>query len=221
MPITFDAATTTSYVTNTSKTFSHTCSTGSDRILFVGALTGGGDIVTGATYGGDAMTLIAKIALSGGTSNVIYLFYKIAPKTGANNVVISQSSSAFLDGVACSYTGAEQANQPDGSATNSTTSITSLSASVTTSDDNCWSVAIGRSGGNQVVSAGSGSYKRANATYIPMFDSNADLTPTGSKTMTITQPTSGNMSMVMATFSPAGGDPPPPTSTFIPKVIMF
>ena len=90
----------------TSHTYSHTC-TGSNLILFVGVSTNSSsDLITGVTYNSVAMTLVDKQA--GTSTNYSYLFYLINPATGANNVVVSASSSTTIYSGAVSYTGAKQ-----------------------------------------------------------------------------------------------------------------
>jgi len=99
MAIAFDATTDGGNTTATSLTYSHTC-TGSNRILFVSVIGAiGSDNVTGATYAGAAMTLVDKQASARST----YLFYLIAPATGANNVVVSAGSSSFIWSAAAPY----------------------------------------------------------------------------------------------------------------------
>ena len=97
MAIAFDAAARTDAGANqTTATVSHTC-TGSDRILFVQAISNDdGDTVTGVTYNGVAMTKIGSsvgVPPAGSSSNFLSMWYLIAPATGANNVVVTRSTS--------------------------------------------------------------------------------------------------------------------------------
>ena len=99
----FDAAGPANQFTNaTSLTFSHTCS-GSDRILFVGAMLDGSSPPTGVTYNGVAMTLVDSVSFSWGAKNQS-LWRLIAPATGANNVVISRASASNIFGTSLSLT---------------------------------------------------------------------------------------------------------------------
>ena len=205
MAIAFDTFTNGgSFVTTTTRTFSHT-SSGSDRIAFVFAgVPNPNDIVTGITYAGVAMTKIASIEQPDPGLRWVSFWYIIAPATGAQDVVITCSSAPdAMDGACCSYTGAKQTGQPDAFATNTSASTTSLTTSVTTVADNCWTIICGRGGVNAV--AGTGMTSRGilatdNTTIIG--DSNADLTPAGSKSLQITSD-SGAYGVVMASFSPA------------------
>ena len=72
------------------QTYSFTNTAG--NLLLVGVvLRDKGDTLTGITYGGVAMTLVDKVNYSGTSSS--YLYYLLAPATGANNVVISYTGT--------------------------------------------------------------------------------------------------------------------------------
>lgn len=184
----------------TSLTWSHTC-TGSDRILFVGAFGDfATDAITGATYAGAAMTLVDKRQITG--DRWVYLFYRIAPATGANNVVVSANASIAIGGDSASYTGAKQSGQPDASATNVAGAATSITTSVTTIADNCWTILLAKNNGGGDPSAGTGSTRRAFGNEMGIFDSNAAITPAGAYSMQVTA-NSSNWAAVMASFAPA------------------
>lgn len=211
MAIAFDAsAGANTGVPATSYTYAHTC-TGSDRILFVGAmialLT---DSISGVTYNGSAATFIAS-AVQGPTAYYAKLYYLIAPSTGANNVVISSSLSGYIFGKSASYTGASQTGVPDASTT-STTTGTSYTTSVTSIADNCWAV-LYDAGDRQPV-ASTGSTLRKSGPNDGIFDSNSAKTPAGSISMSLTRASGGGQGQVMATFKPVA------TSTFIPAIMM-
>ena len=116
MPIALDAGTGRNLaVAANSLTYSHTC-TGSNGLLLVHATTNTTDDVTGITYAGAAMTQVTKIQTPSGRWN--YLFYKLGPATGANNVVISTSDTPDLIlSYSASYTGVSQSGFPDSSNT--------------------------------------------------------------------------------------------------------
>lgn len=181
-----------------SLTWSHTC-TGSERILFVSATINRSSI-TGITYGGVSMTAIGSPTL-GGDGFYNYLYYLVAPATGANNVVITPGSSVLILGSSVSYTGAAQTGQPDGSNSQTGTN-SSMTTSITTTADNCWAVLHVRACDLGVSSAGTGSTQRTNTNgYIQIYDSNGPKTPAGSLSMTVTQ-TSQPVVHKMATFAP-------------------
>jgi hypothetical protein len=217
MAIAFDAATDggNNGGATESLTWSHTTSAGSDRLLVV-SITGdtvpGADNISSVAYNGDALTLVAKR-----TDGVryFYLYYLLNPDSGANNVVITLPASGghFLLAGSATYTGVAQSGQPDASSSthSGTDADGSLTHSVTTVADNCWVIlsAHGYDGSNGAPTAGSGSTRRtfeASFGTWGLFDTNGVVTPAGSKSMTWTYPaTGGDMSSIMASFSPAGG----------------
>lgn len=190
----------------TSLTWSHTTS-GSNRILWVGAF---GDTliadptcakITGVTYNAVAMTQLPTVSPVGTPADrCVYLFYLIAPATGANNVVVSASSSIVIKGLSASYTGAKQSGVPDASANNTGTSVTSITTSVTVVAANSWTILVGKNSFGAPV-AGTGSTQRQNANDFGIFDSNGPLAA-GSRSMQLTIGTSSNFGVVMASFAP-------------------
>jgi hypothetical protein len=104
MAVTIDASSSGS-ATATSVTFSHTVSSGSNRLLIVQAaantdVTGS---ITGATYGGTAMTQIATF-----DGNRILAWYMVAPPVGTANVVVSQDVSREIGAFSTSLFGVDQ-----------------------------------------------------------------------------------------------------------------
>ena len=208
MAIAFDAFTDGNYTNSaTTHTFSHTC-TGSDRILFVTGFTNtSSDYITGITYNGVAMTLVNKLAAA--ASRYAYIFYLVAPATGANNVVLTASSSSALGGNASSYTGASQTGQPDASSSQ-TIGASPVNNSVTTVADNCWSILTQLN--NQLtpsVASTNSTLRGGNTTFTDaqIFDNNTAITPAGSYTMTTTNPDDGDYIYLMASFAPAVAGP--------------
>ncbi len=199
MAIAFDAVSSGGGSGATSETFSHTCS-GTNRLLFVGGFNQeASSTITGVTYDGEALT---EIASSSQTNNSVSLWYLIAPATGANDVVVTRSSSTdALIGVAVSYTGAKQSGVPDSDNTGGSSSGSSLTISTTTVEDNCWITGIFR---NEVAvnSAGSNTTMR-NSSSIAMGDTNADQSPAGSYSIGTTWSGSGRNVGVVASFAPA------------------
>jgi hypothetical protein len=202
MAIGYDAVSTATETSSSSKTWSHTC-TGSDRILFVGGwIRGNGNNCMGITYNGVAMTQIQTNVVS---STVYYdkgfLFYLINPATGANNVVATFNSANYNNGISVSYTGAKQSAQPDNSNTQTTTS-TSTTDTITTVADNCWTVLL-CSSSNASGTAGSGSTLRGGSANAKFFDSNTAKTPAGSTSMSLTSVDTTGAAHIMASFAPA------------------
>lgn len=198
MAIAFD--TSTSYFSNsgTSHSWSHTTS-GTDRILWVNVMNSSGVSISSVTYNGVGMTN----AVNSGASQRNTLFYLVNPASGSNTVTVTLASSSYCYTNSASYTGAEQSGQPD--ATNGQNSSTAtLTTSVTTTDDNCWTVLGARQASTGNTSAGTGTTQReAHAGYTQFYDSNAAITPAGSTSLQTTQSASGTTGHAMASFSPA------------------
>lgn len=204
--IAVDAATNGGDTTGTSLTFAHTC-TGTNLILFVG-VNGhtASNLITGVTYNGVAMTQIASSPIQVPADRYINLWYLIAPATGAHNVVISASGSAYIAGAAVSYTGVIQTSPIDVDGSNTVASANTLSKSLTTTVDNDWAIMIGVAGGG-VRYAGLGTILRidgGSGTNWGLFDSGINLSPTGSKTLKFDWTASAiGGGIIMAAFKPA------------------
>lgn len=176
---------------------------------FGGDVFGGADDVSSVTYNGVALTLIEKsLGLTAGRLG--YLYYLLAPATGANNVVITFSSSHNINACAESLTGVAQTAQPDNhtqhlQALGSTSETTSL----TTIADNCWTVLVEQGYENgPAATAGTGLTRRAAcATFgdLEIFDSGGAITPAQSYSMTTNRGALGAgtpMTHMVASFAP-------------------
>lgn len=211
MAIAFNASADGGQVTSaTSLTFSYTVGGGSNRKLFVTATGATTDNLTGATYNGVAMSLLAK--MFGGSGRWEYLFELNNPASGANNVVITASgTSDFILGGASDYSGcAQAASEVIVTNTSSPTSVASLTTAITTISDNDW-VVLTASGfsGSAPPTAGTGStFRSADGVFgiWGLFDSGAPVTPAGSYSMTVNYNAAGlnKISVIMAAFAPAG-----------------
>jgi hypothetical protein len=203
MGIVLDAATDGGLtLPGTSLTWSHTCS-GANRILFVGvtAATGASDTVSGVTYNSVAMTRINTKVVP--TDRKIYLYYLLAPSTGANDVVITTSTSDAIAGIAVSYTNVLQVSPIDVNTTNTGTGVTTLATSVTTTVDNDWTVLYTKSASVATVAGTNTTQRQTGSISTAMYDSNAALTPTGSKTLNVDSSVGSiNLATCMAAFSP-------------------
>ena len=190
---------------------SYTCGSGSNRLLIVGLLgdlQSGNDDITGVTYNSVAMTLAAKNT-SETQNRFMYIYYLLNQASGANNVVISSTFSHYLIAVAADYTGVLA---KDGSTTNQDNTIgaTSLTTSLTTSADNCWTILLEMSfNGGSGSTAGTGSTQRVLGAAFgepALYDSNGVIHPAGSYSMT-TNVSGGSLGIghVMVSFSPTAG----------------
>ena len=208
----FDAASNSgakNYVSSYS--WSHEC-TGDNRLLVVGVSIIDPDsdfTVTGITFNSDAMTEVRSDAKAKTLANYVRtaLYYRIAPDTGDSYtvaVILNDTSTESVGG-AVSYTGAEQANQPDaqngGGGSGGTPSTT-----VTTNDDNSWVVAVAA----MCLSETSGNTSRWSIfsyAYSGGADTGGPKTPAGDQVMSWSS-TSFEWVISAASFSPAtaGGD---------------
>mgnify|MGYP004447524035 CR=1 len=106
----FDAASGDTGTEVSSITFSHTCSTTSHRLLVVSvnlAAYPENPTVTSVTYDGDAMTEGGTIAYL--NNHRTSLYYKVAPATGTNDVVITPAATYdVIIGGSVSFVGVNQ-----------------------------------------------------------------------------------------------------------------
>ena len=198
MAIALDNSSEASLSSGTVLTFSHTVS-GDNRILFVSCSQEGGslDSITGITYNGISMTRIG-MAVSQANGRA-YLYYLIAPATGANDVVVTYSETTNKRGQAVSYTGVSQSGVPDASDSGNG-SGTTITGTITTVLDNCWTIMTAY-GNNAGLVASTGSTERLNNNRLGTFDSNGVITPAAETTMVVTC-SSDNNGFVIASFAP-------------------
>lgn len=205
MAIAFDnsAGSTTLSSSHTSKTYSHTCS-GSDRIIIGGIGTfdsTGGNQVSGATYNGVALTELIEVSSQPNTYHSMW--YLINPSTGTNNVSFTFSAQTFSWIVSASYTGVNQTSFPDASSSAGSLSGSSISGSVTTTVNNCWTVMVPFANA-EITSAGAGTTLRVTSPTdlrIGIADSGAPVSPAGSDTLTVNC-TNDNNAYIIASMAP-------------------
>lgn len=180
-------------------TLSHTTN-GVNRILFVGArIDATTDDLSGITYNGVAMTRINTLAA--GSGERLYLYYIVAPATGANNIVATAAGRNIVLR-ATSYTGANQTGQPDGSDTTGfTSSVTSIVNDITTTADNCWMVVFARNDTADFTASTNTVIRNASNRNIAIADNNTSITPAGAYSMTMTM-SSSRAGSVAASLSP-------------------
>jgi len=183
---------------------SYTVGSGSNRLLVlvvVGAIDS--DDITGANYGGVAMTLVDKL-IAGAGSRYSYMFYLLNPASGSN--AFDVTGSGFNNGHCADYTGVLQSGQPDVSGKASNTGQTSISKAITTVADNCWLVSHeSNRGGSPTLTAGANTtIRNQNGNSSAIADSNGAQTPAGSFSQAFsfgTAPTDAKI--IVASFSPA------------------
>jgi len=111
--IAFDAFVDVTTTTGTSLTYSHTTS-GSDRVIVVLPIIASGATTSSVTYNSSSCTHIDSLTMSDESSRTYTLWRRVAPTTGANNVVINITSSVFIRGTSASYTGVDRQIQRTG-----------------------------------------------------------------------------------------------------------
>lgn len=199
MAIAYDASS-EGTATDTSLTVSHTCS-GSNRYLLSFIRTNGTtDKVSGVTYAGQAMTRINT--LSDGDDRRIYLYYKIAPASGANNIVASFTESVSAGAQSYSYTGVKQTGQPDASNTQLRTSTNSASIGLTVVASGCW-IATGSVNNEASPNSATNFTERLDTGGFASGDTNGTVSA-GSNTLTWGYGSTINeVALLAASFSPA------------------
>lgn len=205
MAIAYDATSIGTQVNASSKSWSHTC-TGSDRILFVSAMSNTTDDVTGVTYNGVSMTQVGKQQMQASNNRWVYLYQLVNPATGSNTITINASGTTFLQGTATSYTGAKQTGQPDSSNTGFANSSTSITISTTVVTSGSWLVmATGDNNGGE--SGGTGTTVRNSTNGNAISDSNGTV-GTGSQSLQVTTAGSSNWAGIIASFAPVASATP-------------
>lgn len=200
MAIAFDATSSGSSTGSTTLTVAHTC-TGANRLLLCYIASTAADNVTGVTYNGVAMTEAVKAANSFAGGEV-YIYYLIAPATGANNIVVTKTgTTGTLAMLSASYTGALQSGQPD-STSSGYTGTRPNSWSQTVVAGNSW-VFVGEMC-NGTPTAGTNTYLRLNTSIVGqegIFDSNAALA-SGSTSFSVTSSIATDIMRISITFAP-------------------
>lgn len=135
-----------------------------------------------ATYNSVSMTFQFAVRFGLIQSNWLQVFTLMSPATGANTLAFTGANKVFNATVA-SYSGVSTSGQPEATSTISSTIDTQTQAnSVTTVTNNAW--VIGGWGANAQPTAYTNATARASNTFPYLADSNAALTPAGSKSMT-------------------------------------
>ena len=182
---------------------SHTCASSLSGILVVGIVTrpsGGSssDIVTSVTYNGVTMTRAISNAIS--TDRRQYIYYLLAPTSGANNIVVTTSGGGpNIQAKNTSYIGVKQGEQPDASTSPIQSATSPLTVSITTVINNCWMVTFADQNGN--LTANTGCVRRTSLDIRAMFDSNTTLS-VGVNSMIIDGAGGGQVNATAISISP-------------------
>jgi hypothetical protein len=115
---------------DTALTWSHTTSTGSDRLLVVGCSIRGGVSISTVTYNGDSLTYIR--ADQSGSDARSELWYMVAPDSGTYDIVVTKSTNQSTVCGATTWTGVNQSTPlgTDNGNNTSGPSATSISVDV-------------------------------------------------------------------------------------------
>lgn len=187
-------------------TRSHTIS-GSNTYLVVPIFESTTDTVTGVTYNGVAMTLLAPTVKGGSIWNSS-LWGLANPTTGTNNVIVSRSGGSTINVGSISYNGVDGTSSVNATATDTQGSVTSITATLTTTVDDCWLVANFAGISNLAASTGSTFRESFSGTdsssATNTYDSGATIGTAGSKSMTVTRgtgPSSNSFIIALAPFT--------------------
>lgn len=135
MAIAFDTVSNGNASATTSITWSHTA-TGSNLVVYVAAIISTGDGIdpsSSATYGGEAMAKLDSVGLA--SSEVLVLFRKAGPLTGAQTVLVSWTGSFSAKGGSASYTGVDQTTPEGTPVKDSTNAATTATIDVSSAAD--------------------------------------------------------------------------------------
>lgn len=180
--------------------------TGLNTIGVVGALTQTDLTLGSVTWNGVTATLIATQSNNFTFNNEeIGEWYVVNPASSAPVVINRTTAINALQGVVGYYTGANQTGIPDASHVTTSTTGTTLVSTVTTVADKSWAFIMFRDD-NGLGTAGTNAHLVNGVEGVKYFDSNADITPAGSFSMTITGlslgPGSEGAYSIMASFAP-------------------
>jgi len=180
-----------SWTANNPRNVSFDCSGG--NILFVAVFTNNTVTDLTATYNGVSMTRLTFGSDASG-SNKNALFYLVNPASGSNTVSVTRTGGANMSIVGSAYSGVDTSDPIDDYVFNAgVNSTTFTSSAVTVSDADNWLVASFRRTDNYTFSTTTLSLRIRNAATVfeEIWDSNAVVGSTGSKTVSYTWSPSG------------------------------
>lgn len=181
-----DAVSNSSVASASSLTWSHTVGVASNMILVVAVAVGGSGTCSGVTYAGSSMTSLTS--KTQGTETT-YIFYKLAPTTGANNVVATFSGSVSGIGLGVSYSNVYQSAPFGTAASNSGTSGNS-SNTVTVTNTSQLVLDINYANGTSSAVGTSQNVETSNTAVAPFYF--ADIGSTSSSSMNLSWTNAGS-----------------------------
>ena len=171
---------------------------------------GGSNDIIAPTYNSVTMTEIGTAVQEGTSGRYLHAYYLKSPATGSHTFASSRSSSADTWCVFVTYSGTNTTTQPDNSTTQQFASpINTATTSLTTVADNCWAALMCQGARDFNASTGSTFVVNNTSGSFELYDSNAALTPAGSKSMAVTQsPDSAAACTFMVSIAPQAASGP-------------
>ena len=213
--VAFDAATSSDCASCTSLSWSHTTSSGSDRLLTVGVQISGNLVtLSGVTYNSISLSGTCSAANTNGDEYRAYISELVAPATGANTVAITPSRTAFdLIGGAVTWTGAHQTT-PTGTCASATGNSSAPSVAPTVASDEIAidSVIVAT---HDAMTAGSGQTERWDRTpfFVARGGGSTEAGPNPTMSWTVT---SSNWAITAVGVKPAAS-----ASGCVPKLMLL
>lgn len=206
--IAIDATSTGFLSSGTSLTFSHTI-TGTNPALLCGVFSfAGGDALTSIKYNGNLVAQKGSQAADAGGRQ--YLHGYAATTTGANNVVVTYSTSVQIFATCASYTGVDPTTPfPDAAITSIKTGTTISLPATSVTVDQSWLVASGRSPSKAPTASAGTIVRKLNPTSGDaawVLDSNGPRS-TGANSLDYTQSGSVNNYNTIIAIAPAASAP--------------
>lgn len=180
--------------------WSHTVTGSNPNLLVAVQLSGlAGDVVTGVTYGGVAMT---KLQYSATVTLTVSLWYLGNPSTGSNTVSVTFTSGSWSRGSSISYKGCASTVDNSG-ANNVNTGSSPLSLSITSVANNSWMTMFSTLN-NSAIAAGTNTTARSvDPTFgIGFYDTNGPITPAGARSLQVTWSGLQDIVLTGATLAP-------------------
>lgn len=185
-----DAVSNSSTASASSLTWSHTVSNSASNLILVAAIAvGGSGTCSGVTYAGASMTQLTSKAQG---TETCYIFYKLAPATGANNVVASFSGSVSGIGLAVSYSNVVQTS-PFGTAATASSGSGNSSNTVTVTSTSQLVLDINYANGSSSTAGSLQTVETSNTAVAPFYFS--DLPSSSSSSMALSWTNAGSPSI--------------------------
>lgn len=175
---------------------------GTSDFIVAAVYRNNGGTLASPQWNGVAMTVSYSGQLP--STNRVYVWTILGGATGTNNLTFTGSNA---DVVIASYSGVKQTGFPDASTSITPATLSGTqTATLTTIEDNAWQALCFFSADPSGVAAGTGSTLVQNqGGSSALFDSNAALTPAGSKSMSVSLTGSQRASVFSFSFAPDGG----------------